>query len=892
MADTTTLSADIKPKIPPKSVNFENIPQELKALPQWVVAPPDKKPYDAKTGKLASSDDPRTWSTFEKAKSAYNSDGGWAHVGFESWKNDGISVIDLDGCFYENGELHEDARIIVELANSKTEYSPSREGLHIFVLDNIGHPVAEWGRDKCTNPGWQNLTEKSVLEIWSRKQYCTVTGWVFEGRSKMRTCDGILKVLYGNYEFGSKKTLRNKGHAPSDKGQYPDLGHDDELLQLGREKIRGFREAFDEGKKEGIKQPSDNSDSGYDFRMFGWMSRLTGNPSQNERLARKSHTEYSDNPKWHDRSDYLTRTISNIYSNGYKGPNLKLKKKEIPPVVHDTVGRATINTQQQDRELVECVHVELLKSATAFQRNGELAAIVHCEDEHGKTHRIQSANKGVLHDMISEEMGFQTASEKPASLADNLIRKVAVSAHRHDYPLIRKINTCPSLRRNGSTILDQGYDAESHTYGVFPEGLARSVVSFLPTNPTQKDGHEAAKWLLELFSQFPFVDDASRTHFIALLITLVCKDLIGGLVPLFIIDANNQSAGKSLLCICLCLIATGKETPYTMHQGNETQMRADILTAFRAAFPFLVYGNLDPDKVFRSKVLSDALTSGAVFDRKYLTNDEYLMADNEAVIAANGNNAQVDTDIMDRSIWIQLCADDDHPEDRDPDGFKVKIEHGLHLKDYCRVHRGEILAKVLTIALSYLAAENKPNGKHWSKFPGWTEVIGSMIEYVGLKDFRGNVERLRKTKNVEKSEIARFLYGILENQAVFVEDGKIKGPEFTVRAFADERLGTDNDPSPAQRELASVLPYKVTKAKDRNQALGFLFARIAGTPFYGYIVRQVGDDPHIHKPKYQIEAPKKDFEDKQIEKSRRSAETMKKRTQSAEAAKKYAEGVM
>ena len=56
-------------------VKTENIPEELKVRPQWLVwkavgEKPDKVPYSARTGRKASSTDLVTWSTFEEAVEA------------------------------------------------------------------------------------------------------------------------------------------------------------------------------------------------------------------------------------------------------------------------------------------------------------------------------------------------------------------------------------------------------------------------------------------------------------------------------------------------------------------------------------------------------------------------------------------------------------------------------------------------------------------------------------------------------------------------------------------------------------------------------------------------------------------------------------------------------
>ena len=58
--------------------NYSAIPAELKALHAWVcwrledigASKPTKVPYDAKTGKLAATNDPESWCTFEQAVAA------------------------------------------------------------------------------------------------------------------------------------------------------------------------------------------------------------------------------------------------------------------------------------------------------------------------------------------------------------------------------------------------------------------------------------------------------------------------------------------------------------------------------------------------------------------------------------------------------------------------------------------------------------------------------------------------------------------------------------------------------------------------------------------------------------------------------------------------------
>jgi primase-polymerase (primpol)-like protein len=118
-------------------VNASGIPQELKALPQWVcwkqVARKDKKkpakvPVDSMTGDLGKTNDLSTWGSFEQAWSYYQShrDRGIKGLGFVFTKDDSYAGIDLDNCRNpKTGELNAFAREVLSRMKSYTEVSPS-----------------------------------------------------------------------------------------------------------------------------------------------------------------------------------------------------------------------------------------------------------------------------------------------------------------------------------------------------------------------------------------------------------------------------------------------------------------------------------------------------------------------------------------------------------------------------------------------------------------------------------------------------------------------------------------------------------------------------------------------------------------------------------------------
>lgn len=167
---------------------WENIPEELKKVPHWVVwswtekAPGkwDKPPMQL-SGYLASPTDPSHWTSFEKAKAAVcvkKFDG----VGFVFTED--YTGIDLDKSI--RGE--EKSQVLQDFLalGSYAEISPSGQGVKLFFRG----AKPEWNRKIGNN------------EIYCKTRYFTITGQSI-GNSKiiLPTSDefeGLVKKHYGN----------------------------------------------------------------------------------------------------------------------------------------------------------------------------------------------------------------------------------------------------------------------------------------------------------------------------------------------------------------------------------------------------------------------------------------------------------------------------------------------------------------------------------------------------------------------------------------------------------------------------------------------------------------------------------------------------------------------
>jgi len=141
-------------------MNLNNIPNELKILPQFV-AHKSKIPIDVKTGMAASSTNPSTWVNYYFAMANYEKQG-CDGIGFV-FKPPYIGV-DLDDCVVD-GKLNEFAQKVVEKLGSYTEYSPSGTGVHIICKGDLPRSV-----------------KTETHEVYTTARYFTMTGNVITNR--------------------------------------------------------------------------------------------------------------------------------------------------------------------------------------------------------------------------------------------------------------------------------------------------------------------------------------------------------------------------------------------------------------------------------------------------------------------------------------------------------------------------------------------------------------------------------------------------------------------------------------------------------------------------------------------------------------------------------------
>ncbi len=176
---------------------YDNIPEELRRLNQWVCANEGSKvPMQATRPYPASSTNPATWSSFDEAVGAVM-DGYYDYIGFV-FNDNGIVGIDIDDGYTPTGEVSLLAIDIVNECRSYTEKSKSCRGFHIFVKGDIPFK------------GKNNL---AGVEVYKTARFFIMTGDVVFGLSEIEDNQTALDYITRVY-FPETRESKSKAIAP------------------------------------------------------------------------------------------------------------------------------------------------------------------------------------------------------------------------------------------------------------------------------------------------------------------------------------------------------------------------------------------------------------------------------------------------------------------------------------------------------------------------------------------------------------------------------------------------------------------------------------------------------------------------------------------------------
>lgn len=297
------------------NVDYNQIPAELKALPQWVCFNYEERtnnkgePNTTKVLKTpgafnrngwpvnAKPDKPETWRTFSESVDAYKT-GKFAGIGFVLKHGGGYVFIDLDKCVNDDGSISTSAQQIIEkFNNTYIERSVSGKGFHIVCKGDITKYLPEGRTGSKT--GKTIIDGIKEIESYHERRFLTFTGNII-GNGIITECQPAIDWLYKTYPALNKST--NKTTAAASRSLF--VTHDDnKLIQV----IQNSKHAnLWNGSAIGAYN---NDESAIDQALMNVLPfYCRGDKETMRRIFSASALGQRD--KWRNRPDYQERTIN------------------------------------------------------------------------------------------------------------------------------------------------------------------------------------------------------------------------------------------------------------------------------------------------------------------------------------------------------------------------------------------------------------------------------------------------------------------------------------------------------------------------------------------------------------------------------------------------------
>jgi putative DNA primase/helicase len=302
---------------------------------------------------------------------------------------------------------------------------------------------------------------------------------------------------------------------------------------------------------------------------------------------------------------------------------------------------------------------------------------------------------------------------------------------RRSWPLLRPITavaTAPTMRPDGTILVDEGYDPLSGLY------LASTAAVRLAQHPTHDDARRAIDQLLDVVHDFP-ASPAAKSAWIAGVVSVAVRPAILGPTPMMIVDASVRGSGKSLMVDVAAMITTGRAAARLVYSRDDAEMRKVITAVALVGDPLVLLDNTVGEIGCAS--LDAALTADTWRDRILGSSNMTTELPLRVCWWTSGNGLSVGADLIRRALLVRLEPACERPDERSA------FRHP-RLLDHVRENRAALLGAALTIARAYVVA-GKPTMSlvPMGSFETWSDLVRSALCWAGAPDPCATVAELR-----------------------------------------------------------------------------------------------------------------------------------------------------
>lgn len=730
------------------AIRLDNIPGELKALPQWVAwkavpkgdgKKPTKVPVNPATGGNAMSNNPATWGSFDAAVKRATDDG-LAGIGM-MFAGDDLVGIDLDGHVYDlqSGKFTNPlAEAVTRSFASYTEVSPSGTGVKTWFRSSL-HPT------RCTGT-ISRYGESVDYETYHRGRWFTVTGHVLtqygDGQIQDRTAkygkmleeiaaskarppqaNPVATVVPATGSVADEEAMLRAALKHMDPDSEPAWFRYGCCLKWwgGRDNVGDgrARALWDEWSRKSEEKfdPATQADRWQRIAPDGGLTIGTIFAE-----AAEEGYAYGDAMAADDRQYHVERVRPLEAEMAAWASEKAFPSEEKPVVELPNIGGWTRTTiTGAAKKLGDLFHDDgglYLKSGVVVSVAGGCTADVDAssmQSSFERKARLVVARQTTARRKKVGGEGEQIDGDEPkakiVTLPTNATQGQAeailsAEAFQSRLPPLTIISRCPVLVDDGAGGLKAVCDYD-RVGGVLVAGGRADEVPF----------DEAVALLLDCLSEFEFQSPSDRSRAIAALVTpaLVQGGLLGGRAPIDLSEADQSQAGKSFRAKLVAAVYADAPHVVTQRKGGTGGIEESFSSALMNGASFISIENV------RGKIDSQMIESALTEDRcdarvPYRRPQQVDMR--RVCVMLTSNKAELTRDLSNRTSPVRI---------RKRDGYRFRSFDGLDLLGHVRKQQGRYLGAVFAVVRAWAAAGRPSTGETRHDFRAWAGTLDWIV---------------------------------------------------------------------------------------------------------------------------------------------------------------------
>ena len=436
--------------------------------------------------------------------------------------------------------------------------------------------------------------------------------------------------------------------------------------------------------------------------------------------------------------EYMVSTkVKDVGSNGAV---ITLDDDDMNALFGFNPAQVVTNDRQQRSIVADAIKAvsDLVKSEPRFPQamsRGGLVSRVHVDEngvpaivqmDAGDLHRVLAAAADWVKEVETKSDVVYVSVPVPRDIPRMLLGSQELT---NALPALAGLAECPVFTPQWELHSAAGYDQRSRVF-------LSTHIQLGDTEPTPANVKRSVDLIDYVLADFPFVDNASRSHAIALMLLPFVRPAIDGPTPMTLISAPQAGTGKGLLASVCLYPGVGNAVNMRPMVTHEDEWRKGLTSIMSSGTPAVIFDNLTGK--LSSPSLATALTSIHWQDRM-LQQSRDITAPIRTVWCATGNNVEPSEEIARRIVYIRLDANMEVPSERSK--FKIK-----NMGEWLAEHRSELATACITIVRHWVAM-GRPLFKDKMKgsYESWTRIVGGILSSVGIPGFLENDSELRES---------------------------------------------------------------------------------------------------------------------------------------------------